>query len=44
MGGTRNVLVLVAALAILGAILALLYRSNSREELPDDEWLDFEQP
>ncbi len=44
MGGTRNVVVLVVALGILGAILALLYRSASHEELGEDEWLDFEHP
>lgn len=44
MGGTRNVLVLVVALGILGVIVALLYRSVSHEDLPEDEWLDFEHP
>lgn len=44
LGGTRNIIVLVVALGILGAILALLYRSASDEEIPEDEWLDFEHP
>ncbi|HQX62665.1 MAG TPA: hypothetical protein PK593_04300 [Thermomicrobiales bacterium] len=44
MGGTRNVSVLVVALLILGAILALLYRSASSEEIGEDEWHDFEHP
>lgn len=44
MGGNRNLLFLVVALAVLGAIIAMLYRSASNEELPEDEWLDFEHP
>ena len=44
MGGTRNLLFVVIALAVVGAILAVLYRSASDDELPDDEWLDFEHP
>lgn len=44
MQGMRNVIVLLAALGILGAILALLYRSATHEDLPEDEWLDFEHP
>jgi hypothetical protein len=40
----RNSLVIVVALLVLGAILAMLYRSASNDELPDDEWLDFEHP
>jgi hypothetical protein len=44
LGGTRNVSVLVVALLILGAILALLYRSASSEEIGEDEWHDFEHP
>ena len=40
----RNSLLIVVALLVLGAILAMLYRSASNEELPDDEWLDFEHP
>lgn len=39
----RNIAVLLVALGVLGAILALLYRSASHEEVPEDEWLDFEQ-
>ena len=37
-------LVLLAALGVLGAILALLYRSARNDDLPEDEWLDFEHP
>ncbi len=44
MGGSRNIVVLLLALGILGAILALLYRSTSDEDLSEDEWLDFEHP
>jgi len=40
----RNSLLIVVALVVLGAILAMLYRSASNDELPDDEWLDFEHP
>lgn len=40
----RNSLLIVVALVALGAILAMLYRSASNDELPDDEWLDFEHP
>lgn len=42
MEGKSNVAVIIVALAILGAILALLYRSASSDDLPDDEWFDFE--
>lgn len=44
MGGNRNLVLVVLALAVLGAVLAVLYRSASDDELPDDEWLDFEHP
>jgi hypothetical protein len=44
MGGNRNLLFVVIALAVVGVILAILYRSASDDELPDDEWLDFEHP
>jgi hypothetical protein len=37
-------MLIVVALVVLGAIIAMLYRSASHEELPDDEWLDFEHP
>jgi hypothetical protein len=40
----RNSMLIVVALVVLGAIIAMLYRSASYEELPDDEWLDFEHP
>lgn len=43
-GGGRNTLVLVVALLVLGGILAMLYRSASNRDLPDDEWFDFEHP
>jgi hypothetical protein len=43
-GRSRNgFLVLVVLLAVV-AILLALYRSASHDELPDDEWLDFEHP
>jgi hypothetical protein len=41
--GRIGFLVLVALLAVV-AILLALYRSASHDELPDDEWLDFEHP
>lgn len=41
-GGGRNALVMIVALLVLGGILALLYRSASNRDLPDDEWFDFE--
>ncbi len=43
-GSGRNALVLVVALLVLGGILAMLYRSASNRDLPDDEWFDFEHP
>ena len=43
-GGGRNALVLIVALLVLGGILAMLYRSASNRDLPDDEWFDFEHP
>lgn len=44
MGLNRNSLFIVIALVVIGAVLAILYRSASNQELPDDEWLDFEHP
>jgi hypothetical protein len=44
MGLNRNSMLIVVALIVLGAVVAMLYRSASNEELPDDEWLDFEHP
>jgi hypothetical protein len=41
--GRNGFLVLVALLAVV-AVLVALYRSASHDELPDDEWLDFEHP
>jgi hypothetical protein len=38
----KNGLFLALALLVLGIVIALLYRSASHDELPDDEWLDFE--
>jgi hypothetical protein len=43
-GGGRNAIVLVVALLVLGAVLAMLYKSASNRDLPDDEWFDFEHP
>lgn len=43
-GGGRNALVLIVALLVLGGILAMLYKSASNRDLPDDEWFDFEHP
>lgn len=40
----KNGLFLVVAVLVLGAVLAMLYRSASHRELPDDEWFDFEHP
>lgn len=44
MGKNRNSLLLLLALLVLGGVLAMLYRSANHDELPDDEWLDFEHP
>ena len=35
-GGGRNALVLIVALLVLSGILAMLYRSASNRDLPDD--------
>ena len=42
--GGRNGLILIVALLVLGAVLAMLYRSASHRDLPDDDWFDFEHP
>jgi hypothetical protein len=45
MPNARSSILMLVALIVLGAILALLYRSASNDELPDDdEWFDFEHP
>lgn len=44
MGRNRNSMLIIVALLALVAVLAMLYRSASNDELPDDEWLDFEHP
>lgn len=41
--GKGGIFVLVALLAVV-AVIAMVYRSASNRELPDDEWFDFEQP
>jgi hypothetical protein len=43
-GGGHNGLILLVALIVLGAVLAMLYKSASNRDLPDDEWFDFEHP
>jgi hypothetical protein len=43
MKGKNGLLVLVALLALIG-VLAMLYRSASNRDLPEDEWFDFEHP
>ena len=41
--GKGGVILLVALLAIV-AVVAMVYRSASNKELPEDEWFDFEHP
>ena len=41
--GKGSFLVLVILLALVAAAVAL-YRNASHDELPEDEWLDFEHP
>ena len=43
MKGKNGALVLVGLLVLAG-VLAMLYRTASNRDLPEDEWFDFEQP
>ena len=42
MGKGKSGFMVIVALAALIAVIAMLYRSASHDELPDDEWLDFD--
>lgn len=35
-------LIAIALVAVVAAVLAVLYRSANNAELPDDEWFEFE--
>ncbi len=43
-GRSRNGFLVLFVLLVVGAVLLALYRSASHDELPEDEWLDFEHP
>jgi hypothetical protein len=38
----KNGLFVLLALVIIAAVVALLYRSASGDDLPDDDWFEFE--
>ena len=38
----KKTFMIVIVLALVGAIVAALYRSANNSDLPDDEWFEFE--
>jgi hypothetical protein len=44
MKSKNGFMLLVAILAIVAVVVAMVYRSASNKELPEDEWFDFEHP
>ena len=44
MKGKNGFALLIAILAIVAVVGAMVYRSASNKELPEDEWFDFEHP
>lgn len=38
----KKSVMIVLALAVVGALVAALYRSANNADLPDDEWFEFE--